>query len=113
MDMDAMILDLAEDDYTGLWELVWRARTVLGDGSASATSTALRPTVEHLLHNGRLAMFRGVGFAGDECPVSADEAPGLLAVAHSWEPPDNGESHLRVLATGASDESLATPDPAS
>lgn len=99
MNFDSMILDLANDDYTGLWELVWRARTTTADTQTGALVARLRSELEALIHEGKLALFRGIQFTGEEKLVSVTDVPALLLAPHSWEPPATGETHLRVLTT--------------
>lgn len=99
MDFEDMILDLAEDDYTGLWELIWRARTTMADDRAGDLLERLRSELETLIQERKVSLFRGTKFTGEEQPISAADVPVLLATPGAWEPPAIDEPHLRVLAT--------------
>jgi len=94
-----MILDLAVDDYTGLWELVWGVQSSTQEDERRSNIALLRTELEELVAQGAVAFFRGINFNGDEVAVSVDEVPGLLANNQSWEPPEPNSSHLRLLAT--------------
>jgi hypothetical protein len=95
-----MILDLAVDDFTGLWELVWRADTVFESVPATDRLRMLQSEVTALVDDRFLDVFEGVRFGGDEQEIAPAAAVVLLADPASWEPPPVGASkHLRIAAT--------------
>ena len=95
--LDAMILDLAADDYTGLWELVWGARAKSPELETATHHKLLLAALENLIADGKVKLYRGTRFTGEENPVSAADTGELLLRTDSWEPPESNAVHLRVL----------------
>ena len=95
--IEAMILDLAADDYTGLWELVWGAGAKSPEVETATLRKSLLTALENLIADGKVILYRGTTFAGEESAVPTTEAKGLLAREDSWEPPESNALHLRVL----------------
>jgi hypothetical protein len=95
--LDAMILDLAADDYTGLWELVWGAGAKTPEVEAATLRKSLLTALESLIADGKVKLYRGTTFTGEENAVLTSEAAQLLAREDSWEPPESSAVHLRVL----------------
>jgi hypothetical protein len=93
-----MILDLAADDYTGLWELVWGAGAKNPEVETAALRRLLLTTLTKLIADGTLRLYRGTKFTGEESVVSTAEAEELLDKANSWDPPESNTVHLRILA---------------
>jgi hypothetical protein len=91
-----MILDLTEDDYTGLWELLWRAQTIRPWNETTLLISELRSELQTLVSLGKLAFFEGNTFTGEENPVESAEGIQYLSVAAGWNPPPAGTRHLRV-----------------
>jgi 4-aminobutyrate aminotransferase/(S)-3-amino-2-methylpropionate transaminase len=60
----AAIMDLAVDDYSGLWELRWRAATLFPEHADEAERLA-REETEDLVEQGLLAVYELDGDAGD------------------------------------------------
>ena len=95
-----MILDLAVDDFTGLWELVWRADTVFASVPAPQRLQMLQSEVAALVEGRSLDVFEGIRFGGEEQRIDPATAAVLLAEPASWEPPPVGASkHFRIAAT--------------
>ena len=95
-----MILDLAVDDFTGLWELVWRADTVFASVAPTERLRMLQAEVTALVEGRFLDVFEGTRFGGDEQTVAPSTAVILLAEPKSWEPPPVGaRMHYRIAAT--------------
>lgn len=101
MDLTPAILDLAVDDYTGLWEIRWRANALMPQASAEETYGAALAGTRELISCGFLSAFRGTRFPGDEVALSATEAAAVLEDPHSWDPPIRSGPHVRVAATEA------------
>ena len=97
MTFEPMIRDLAEVDYTGLWELVWRVQTVMEGSVPSDLIAQLHRDVEDLVHRGKITLFRGTSFAGEEEAIPEEQAARLIVDPGSWEPPTSTDVHVRVL----------------
>jgi len=100
MNFASMILDLADDDYTGLWELVWRAQTLEPNADVESLRASVRDELESLALGGKVKLVRGTHFSGDERPIPLEGTRAMLADGRSWEPPEIGAAHVRVLAIG-------------
>lgn len=115
-DLSELILDLATEDFVGLWELEWRARAIQRGASTAIERGALMLEVERLLQDGSLALFRGAHFNGDEEQISpVTKARVVVSEAATWEPPATGAVHCRVAATERGErrylESAREPNP--
>jgi hypothetical protein len=97
MNFATMILDLADDDYTGLWELVWRAQTLEPSADVDNLRASLQDELEGLARGGKVKFVRGTHFSGDERLIPLEGTRAMLADRRSWEPPEMGEVHVRVL----------------
>jgi hypothetical protein len=95
----SMILDLAGDDYTGLWEFLWGASAAMPDRDRGELVEQLRADVETLINKGELMAYRGSRFSGEELPIPLRDVPAVLADSKQWDPPHAGSSHVRVLTT--------------
>lgn len=100
MNLRASILDMAVDDFIGLWEILWRTRSLVPEGREEEVRLTATDQTRDLLEQGLVALFRGTRFAGDEVPLSRDEALAVLSDADQWEPPPQGDAtHVRLAAT--------------
>lgn len=95
-DFKSLILDLASDDYTGLWELVWRANTIEPPQDQQDVIEDFRTALIDLIRDGKVAMYRGTAFNGDERRVSSEEVARELRTETNWQPP-TGALHVRVV----------------
>jgi hypothetical protein len=90
------IMDLAVDDYTGLWELRWRAATLFPDNTEEAERDA-REEAERLVAEGLLALY-DVAAGGEPAPIPTAAALATIRNPDAWAEPT--EAHeLRVAAT--------------
>ena len=94
---EAMILDLAADDYTGLWEFVWGTAADDPEVAAVTRRELLRVTLAKLIADGKVRLYRGTRFTGEETAVSSSDAQELLTKLESWQAPESNAVHLRVL----------------
>jgi hypothetical protein len=88
-----MILDLASDDFTRLWELVWRANTIAGGYRPSDSDADLRSAVANLIRGGELALWRGSTFTGEEYRIPDAGIDSELSKPGNWTPPQTGTLH--------------------
>ena len=98
-----LILDLATDDFVGLWEIDWRAQSVEKQKGLAVDRAALRLATTRLLDDGEIMLYHGVLFNGDETQVGTSEARAVIAEARAWEPSRRGEPHFRICATQKGD----------
>jgi hypothetical protein len=97
MDIRDSILEFAVDDYVGLWELVWRARSVSGTESNDKSLRArVLAELKNLLSSGDVALYRGLTFNGDEALFTLQGALDHLDDDGNWLSPAPGVTHLRV-----------------
>ena len=92
------ILDLAVDDYTGLWEVLWLLQGIVRDTSEQ-TTTLGRRLVSEMMKDGSLQLYLGRSFTGDEHQVLGDDRNRLLESDTYWNEPLAEYPHLRVVAT--------------
>jgi len=99
-----MVLDLATEDFVGLWELDWRTRTVERSGGSPISDSAVRAEVNRLLAEGQIALYKGVRFNGDESATEVEEARSAITDPANWLPPPDGRQHFRLAATAKGEE---------
>jgi hypothetical protein len=93
------LLDLAVDDYTGLWEVLWLCQGKLPDADLQQTLVLARCLVKEMLRDGSLQLYLGSSFTGDERQVLGDDRSHLLESDIYWNEPLAEYPHLRVVAT--------------
>jgi hypothetical protein len=94
-----LILDLATEDFVGLWEVVWRARSVAESTGASIAEAELRTEAIRLIDDGSIHLYHGVHFAGDECEVDRAHATDVIKNPSNWVPPGTAMEHYRITAS--------------
>lgn len=94
-----MVLELAVEDFIGLWEIVWRAQTIDQATGSKTPESELRSEVLRLLSAGLVALYDGIRFNGDEVELNADMAHLVLADPSNWLPAESGRRHYRLAAT--------------
>ena len=99
-----LVLDLATEDYTGLWEFSWRAHARAKENVEEISDEELRETVSELLDAGLVALYRGAAFGGEEVILTPEEARLLVTDVAMWSPPAPGVAHIRAAATGKGEE---------
>jgi hypothetical protein len=99
VNLTMLVLDLATDDFFGLWELVWRVNAVTKSGSDVVTHEQLRAEVLRLCTDGFVAVYRGRRFDGDESVLGIAEAKAILDDRANWESAVAAAEHFRVAAT--------------
>lgn len=98
-DLTTMVLDLATEDFVGLWEITWRARAVEDSGGTVLSDSVVRSEVMRLSAEGLVALYRGNQFDGDEAEVALHDTQSVLADPANWLPGENGREHYRLAAT--------------
>jgi len=93
--IDAIADLLAEDEY-GLWEIVWRLRTLLPNESDEEVRRTARKCLRTLYTQGRILFVRRIGPTGSSTPVDSSEIDSLLADSKSWDEPQKNQIQLLV-----------------
>ena len=101
MDLRATILDLAVDDFTGLWEIVWRGQSLMPEVPDDHVIQEAKKHALALIESAALAVFRGRKFDGDQVQLSTTEAIAAASEQNNRRAPDHGQTHIRVAATEA------------
>lgn len=104
MNLKRSILDMAVDDFTGLWEIAWRARSLMPEAGEEEIQLTATQQARDLVEQDLLALFRGVSFTGEEVQLSRDESLTAVSDRGEWAPPEAGAVHLRVAATEAGEK---------
>lgn len=104
MNLSDMILELANDDYVGLWELVWRGQTVAPDMELGALTAAIQDTARRLVEDGLLQMYEGVTFSAEERLVGPSDGQRFLDDASAWAAPSPSTPHVRVTTSEAGEK---------
>jgi hypothetical protein len=92
-------LELAVEDDYGLWEIIWRLRTLQPDLPAASLETLARSAVLDLATQRFVDLFRMDDPVRE--PLSASEAETILNRAQSWLPPNEQPHEYRIAATDA------------
>lgn len=95
-DMKLAVLDLATEDYVGLWEVWWRLSSKTEHAGPTAS---MIDAVSELIRADHVQLFRARRFDGDEVVLERHDALRAIEDLKNWDPPDMGAVHLRVGAT--------------
>lgn len=93
------ILELASEDYIGLWEVRWAIQQAQSDAPESSLFTDARALIREMIEDGALMLYSGTHFAGEESVVPQEEVSSLLEVELYWNEPISDHPQLRVVAT--------------
>ena len=104
MNYETMILDLAVDDFVGLWELLWRANAVAPTTEEATRRKEVEKALTALLERGAVTLYEGSRFAGEEAEIPRDRALRLVEQPVTWDPAGSGERHVRIAATESGEE---------
>ncbi len=97
-ELSAFVLDLATEDYYGLWEL-WntlRARRTPSD--PVRLREALDAIVRSMLADGLIELAVGSTFDGEESRLDNDQASAAIGDPRNWVMPD-APSRIKLVAT--------------
>jgi hypothetical protein len=98
-----IVLWLAIEDYSGLWEIVWELNTRSPEDRASNGRRA-RETVRELLQRGFLDLYWTDEPYGDPVRIPAPEIDAVLDTDEYWDAPTAGVRSVRIGATEAGEE---------
>ena|SRR5438552_12845035 len=86
-DLEEAIIEMAKEDWCGLYEVIWHMNQVQPDGSESKKINAARPVVASLLERGVIqAGWLEWPKGGPPTTVPAADAIKLLSDPKSWQP---------------------------
>jgi len=109
MSAEHLVLDLAVDDYTGLWEIVWGIEASHPNADMLTAVELAKRAVRTLLEQGYIELYEGSGFNGDEHRVPQSDRHAVLATEAYWNPPLAADfAHVRVGATQAGEHAYET-----
>jgi len=95
------ILDLAVDDYTGLWEVVAAMRKIYPERNDLDLKDTAVIAIKQLLKEGFIGVYRGNNFSGEETKLKAAEAFAALSDERNWAwGAPKLHDHIRLAATG-------------
>jgi hypothetical protein len=109
MNLQRTILDLAVEDYTGLWELVWRVRTVSPSRSEDEARSEAMRTTRQLIEEGLLDLYSGISFTGEQERLDSSDARAVLDNVENWAAAESGAPHYRIAATIAGEAAYRSP----
>ena len=94
------ILDLATEDFYGLWEIPAVVKEILPDLDEEHARDLSEKTVLELVDRHLIKIYRGTRFAGEERALSLDEIQSALADANNWRGDlSTLKEHVRFGAT--------------
>jgi hypothetical protein len=98
-----VVLWLAIEDYSGLWEVVWELNTRLPRRTNSNVETA-RQVVRELLRRGWIDLYWSQEPYGDPIRIPAEEAEEVLNNDRNWQAPSAGMRSVRIGASETEEE---------
>jgi hypothetical protein len=97
------ILEMATEDFCGLWEIIWRLRDLFPQCLTSELRNKAESAVRELSAKGLIELYRRVGVSGEEKLIPIDEVDRVLSDTASWEEPSKAAVQM-LLATTAKGE---------
>ena len=91
-DAKRMALASANEDYTGLYELVWELNTRYPSSGIGAKYTIAESTVRELINQGLIALYHRRLAENDEVhePINGEAVDSTLSDPVKWYPEDKG-----------------------
>ena len=98
-EVESNILELASEDYYGLWEVCWKIQRLRPKDSAAEVRKICINAVRDLVQRGLIHLMRRRGPAGKETLLSENEILNVLNDVSSWEEPFKDSIQFLVGAT--------------
>lgn len=98
---------VAEDDY-GLWEILWRATSVLPAIDPEERETVVAQVLLDMLDQGLIEFYERRKDTDRRATLSAEEAARLMRQPHHWQAPTRGSSEMRIGATSRGEQAYFT-----
>jgi hypothetical protein len=92
------ILSLVDDDYYGLWEVLWKLHDAVPDISEPKLIQQARLAILDLASINKLAVFRREGMLGKEQQIAVAQLSVVLASNSVWSEPEHKDS-MQILVT--------------
>lgn len=93
------IMSMAEEDYCGLWEIIWRLRDALSITSDDELIEIARPSVLELMNNQKILLYQRKGLLGKEEEIEFDQVEEIIARNGNWLEPPNKDSIQYLIAS--------------
>lgn len=93
------ILDMATEDFCGLWEIIWRLRDLSPRGLTLELRNKAESAVRELLAKGWIELYRCAGVSVEEKLIPIDELDRVLSEPASWKEPSKGSVQFLLAAT--------------
>jgi hypothetical protein len=95
------VLLLANEGYSGLWEVYFEAKTKFGDLSESDLIQKARNVISNMLEAGWIQIYLWKEPFSKErlMPIKDAEVTKVLSEDGYWQPPDKGNESIWFLAT--------------
>ena len=106
-DFRTAILELAVEDDYGLWEVLWRIKTIEPSLPEAEAVEAARKTVTDLYDRGLVELGRRSGCAWE--PAPPEEIRELLSTPASWEAPQSIDEGFFIRSTASGDNAHYHP----
>jgi hypothetical protein len=100
------VLDLATEDYYGLWEVSWRLATVSEDKSQDSSQEAA-DVVTRLWGRGLIDLYTRAGDDAEPVLVQRPSGDVDLSAEDRWRPQQAGEPRVLIAATDSGRTVLA------
>jgi hypothetical protein len=99
-EVEREVIDAAQTDFTGLYEVLWRLNVTMPDVRATDRQQLAEEAVRSLLLRGLIDVYRRAnGTVGAEVRLDAGDAVALLATAHAWRAPSGGSDEILFATT--------------
>lgn len=104
-DVRRAILDLATEDYYGLYEILWRLNTLFPDASLGERFSAAQTAMGLLVSGGLVDLYRTGSDSREYTRVPREIAHAKLEETAAWEPPVSREAERYAFAATSAGES--------
>lgn len=101
------ILELATEDFYGLWEVRWEIERLFPAAELDEVLARSREVVLHLLRRGWIDVFSGELKGNDMLPVDEAALAEVLGSPESWEQLSPDKPQLAIAATDAGERAYS------
>jgi hypothetical protein len=100
--LENQVLLLANEDYSGLWEVYFEAKDIFGELSQNELIGRARKVINKFLDLGWIQLYWCNEPLTNQRvkPVEQSDVMEALSVVRYWEPPEKDSVSIRFLATG-------------
>ena len=94
-----MLLWACIEDYAGLWELLWEAKSKLSDYGKNCQKSMVREAVLTLIKMGYITLYQCKEPYGETDPLTIEDAVSAVDDEHNWMAPEFDRVSIRASAT--------------